>query len=86
VMNPAAKEVLIGNRSVKLVPYHFRLLNRLLIAPTDLDEGSETGLLKAPTGPLEKYARRVAEMDNRPAQGSATPGETIDHLFLDSPR
>ena len=87
VMNPATKEVLIGNRSFKLTPAQFKLLNRLLITPTDLDGGSETGLLqKAPSGPLEKYARHVADINDRPIQGSATTGPTIDHLFLDSPR
>ena len=87
VMNPAAKEVLIGNRSFKLTPSQFRLLNRLLIAPTDLDGGPEyeTGLLKAPTGPLERYARHVAETDNRAIEGTESE-QGVHQLFLDAPR
>ena len=84
VMNPSAKEVMIGNRSFKLTPSQFRLLNRLLIAPTDLDGGPEyeTGLLRKASGPLEKYARQ-AERNFRPIDGS-TESEQVPHqLFLD---
>ena len=73
VLNPATKEVLMGNRNVKLTPSQFRLLNRILITPDPepLDEGLEhvPGLKqKGHSGPLALYARQVGEIASQPIQ------------------
>jgi len=90
VMNPASKEVMMGNRNVALTPSQFRLLNRLLIAsrPEAFHEGLENRLGWEPKdrdGPLEVYTQQVAELNSRPIEESSEPGQTIDRLFLNWP-
>ena len=73
VLNPTAKEVVIGSRCVTLTASQFKLLNRLLIAPRPeaFHEGMENRLGSAPKdrdGPLEVYTQQVAELNGRPIE------------------
>ena len=89
VMNPASKEVLMGNRNVALTRSQFKLLSRMMIAPieTALREEPDSGILKRDeSGPLERYAEHVVERNDKATQGSTQAAETFDRLFLDAPK
>ena len=84
VLNFATYEVVMGDRRVMLTPTEFRLLNHLLsnsftAAFRENLENRTKREQEDSSGPLEKYAQYVAEINSRTIQESAEPRQEIEH-------
>ena len=86
VLNPATHEVVMGDRRVILTSAEFKLLDRLLsnsftfTAALQESLGNKTkGEQEDISGPLEKYAQFIAEINSLTIQESTEQRQEIEH-------